>query len=643
MWTFFVLASVFVLVLLYIPGYMMSRVVFASAARALAFSPVVTVALLVAFGITLSPLSVPWFALPLLAVFVSAAAFLLFRKPLVKTGSRTWFSIGLYAVVGVGLTTFVFLGGIDGAASFSILTDTTFHLQCAQAMLQSGHYSVLSASVYPELIVRGEGGFYPAAWHILTAIAAGATAMPITVAHNAVNFVICAFVFPLSAWVLLAFLFRDKEETIIAGAFVCCSFASFPWNFLIAGQYDANLLAFSLMPLPLYLLANIFASGERELPFAGSVILLALSMFSLAASQTNALFAVGVLSIPLIVLYSWKTVQGISGSVPKAVIASVTVMLAIGAIWYGAYSLPFMQDVVQVKREVFAGGLQEMANILTLSFGPTFAPQPVLGCLVIVGALLIMRKERSCLWVVAAYLISCLLCYVCAVVDNPIRQVLCGFWYTGINRIGGIAVLAAIPIAAVALGEAMALLRGFFHSFALTKAACVACAFLLLAGVASNVVLEKMGFSSGLRYVSERIESDYKYANPVSFSQEEREFIEKIKPYVADDLVVNIPSDGSIWLYGTDGTNTMCRWFYSSPSKEYDLFKSSLDEAGYNEEVKLAVKSSGAKYLLYLDETIHIGSFDESEWEGILSVTDETPGFETVLADGNMRLYRITE
>ena len=203
--------------------------------------------------------------------------------------------------------------------------------------------------------------------------------------------------------------------------------------------------------------------------------------------------------------------------------------------------------------------------------------------------------------------------------------------------------MAAIPIAAVALGEAMTLLRGFFRSFALTKAACVACAFLLLAGVVANVVLDKMGTCSGLRYVSERIESDYKYANPVSFSQEEREFIEKIKPYVADDLVVNIPSDGSIWLYGTDGTNTMCRWFYSSPSKEYDLFKSSLDEAGYNEEVKLAVKSSGAKYLLYLDETIQIGSFDESEWEGILSVTDETPGFETVLADGNMRLYRITE
>ena len=110
MWTFFVLASVFVLVLLYIPGYMMSRVVFSSAARALAFSPVVTVALLVAFGITLSPLSVPWFVLPLLAVFVSAVAFLLFRKPLVKTESRTWFSIGLYAVVGGGSDDLCLLG-----------------------------------------------------------------------------------------------------------------------------------------------------------------------------------------------------------------------------------------------------------------------------------------------------------------------------------------------------------------------------------------------------------------------------------------------------------------------------------------------------------------------------------------------------
>jgi hypothetical protein len=28
-------------------------------------------------------------------------------------------------------------------------------------------------------------------------------------------------------------------------------------------------------------------------------------------------------------------------------------------------------------------------------------------------------------------------------------------------------------------------------------------------------------------------------------------------------------------------------------------------------------------------------------FEGISSITDDTPGFETVLSDGNMRLYRI--
>lgn len=29
-------------------------------------------------------------------------------------------------------------------------------------------------------------------------------------------------------------------------------------------------------------------------------------------------------------------------------------------------------------------------------------------------------------------------------------------------------------------------------------------------------------------------------------------------------------------------------------------------------------------------------------WEGLANLTDDTPGFETILADGDMRLYKIT-
>lgn len=35
-------------------------------------------------------------------------------------------------------------------------------------------------------------------------------------------------------------------------------------------------------------------------------------------------------------------------------------------------------------------------------------------------------------------------------------------------------------------------------------------------------------------------------------------------------------------------------------------------------------------------------SKDLSSWEGIMGVSEETAGFELVLSDGDMKLYRIT-
>ena len=105
--------------------------------------------------------------------------------------------------------------------------------------------------------------------------------------------------------------------------------------------------------------------------------------------------------------------------------------------------------------------------------------------------------------------------------------------------------------------------------------------------------------------------------------------------------MVNVPSDGSVWLYATDGINTMCRRFYDSPNAEYDLMKESLCDVSSNAEVRQAVNDVDAKYVLFLDESVHAGKFEDDDWKGILSITDETPGFDLVLSQGTMRLYRI--
>lgn len=75
MWGSFVLAAMFALILLYLPGYLLGRVYFSSSTNSLAFAPVLTIALLVLLGVIAFPLSLSWFVLPSLALLVSIIIF----------------------------------------------------------------------------------------------------------------------------------------------------------------------------------------------------------------------------------------------------------------------------------------------------------------------------------------------------------------------------------------------------------------------------------------------------------------------------------------------------------------------------------------------------------------------------------------
>ena len=67
-----------------------------------------------------------------------------------------------------------------------------------------------------------------------------------------------------------------------------------------------------------------------------------------------------------------------------------------------------------------------------------------------------------------------------------------------------------------------------------------------------------------------------------------------------------------------------------------------------DEQVKTAVRSTGAEYLIQLDQgdtearEPYPFTYDPDDWRGIDAIDDNTDGFEVVLSDGDMRLYRIT-
>ena len=92
---------------------------------------------------------------------------------------------------------------------------------------------------------------------------------------------------------------------------------------------------------------------------------------------------------------------------------------------------------------------------------------------------------------------------------------------------------------------------------------------------------------------------------------------------------------------------------YNSASSENDFsrtIRQRLCDVASDAEVQDAVNKTGAQYLLILDQgdldtedhRRHNVTYNSDQWVGIEAITDDTPGFEPVLSEGDMRLYRIT-
>ena len=123
---------------------------------------------------------------------------------------------------------------------------------------------------------------------------------------------------------------------------------------------------------------------------------------------------------------------------------------------------------------------------------------------------------------------------------------------------------------------------------------------------------------------------------------------------VGDSLVLNCPEDGSFFAYSIGDINT----YFRSPgfTDQDDLtddarcIKNQLYRIDKNNSVRKAVVDVNAQYVMLLDLGGEItadrhtyGYYDPQEWEGFNQITDSTPGFEVVLSEGDMRLYKIVD
>lgn len=682
MWGEFVLAAAFCLFALYLPGYLAARSIVNDRASALAVAPVLPFFFYTCIGLICGFADVPcsWALcfIPLLCIaFVAFLISCLRRRggrvekpsgsfsnvPLI---SRSWFVLAVYCLVGVAISIVFFLVNIGEADSFVQEYDNVSHLSRIQTFLSSGDWSCFGNSFYPDSDPNDpvpSSGFYPAAWHVLVAMTVDAAGVPITVAVNATIFIVIAIVFSSGFFLLLRTIFKGNVRLQLAGSLCVFAFAAFPWKLLVFGPIYPNLVSLCLTPV--VAACFIFSTSKDILPsrrFAGLAGIL-VGFGALMLLQPNTVFTLAVFLAPYCI---WRIYVTVSGSVSPlqtdktrivGIAACCAFAFAAMALWMIAYRLPALQDLVSFDWPAFIGRAQAILNVLLLSFRET-EPQPFLSLLVWTGVVYTIR-HRQYLWISVSFAIMSVMYVSTAATTGELKHILTGFWYTDAFRIGANAAIFAIPLATMGLYTCARLICRAIQRLPLGRdcapvfskaVSCLGCCLIVLGAYCFGPAAQAFGTEYN------EIKGAYSASMENVLSPEEKSFLREVAETVPEgSVIVNEPNDGSAYGYALFDLNLYYRsmngYDSESATRESEVIRLGIDDYSSDPIVRKAVDDIGAAYLLQLDQADwdisnrYLFSYDSegyrSMWAGVDAVDDKTPGFEIILAEDDMRLYKI--
>ena len=328
--------------------------------------------------------------------------------------------------------------------------------------------------------------------------------------------------------------------------------------------------------------------------------------------------------------------------------------------WWSAYSS--LQDAI-----LHALGMDFIG--LSYAGGELVSPQPVLSICVLIGTVWTF-KHKQARWMVSAFMYLSILCIFIITFDAPLKGYLSGFWYTDPFRIAASCVIMAIPLAALGLATlaetTLELLASWrkevTHSQAKTKACTffaawtrplVAAAIIVCAVVLNYVVpmpnlksKEPIPAALAFKQASEKA-----YGDHYILTSEELEFLRRVELTVpAGAVIANLPQDGSLWAYGTNDLHVLWRFpngYDASERPASAILRKRLNRIASDPEVLQTARDLNVQYVLILDNVVDYSNavtstYKPGTFRGITQITDTTPGFEVVLEEGSMRLYKIT-
>ena len=595
----------------------------------------------------------------------------------------------LYVAVGLLTVGLLFLPTLPSASSFVQGWDIVHHLDVTQAMIESQKYSSIHYDFYSTVETAitpwepGSSGFYPSGWNIIVALTTQLVSTTVPIAGNALNFVSAAIVFPLSICSVIAKVLPKHRIALVSGAFVCLAFFVFPWSLLIYGPIFPNTVAFCVMPSIWWIFMQMTRSKTPKHDLIWLIVIFVLGLITLFILHPSTIFSSIVVLLPWsfarigeskrrVVLFG-KQIKPVTLAYVFFIFALVIwsvfyyVLIVRGValnFWWSAYSS--LQDAI-----LHALGMDFIGQ--SYAGGELVSPQPILSICVLVGAVWTF-KHKQARWMVSAFMYLSILCIFIITFDVPLKGYLSGFWYTDPFRIAASCVIMAIPLAALGLATLAGAALETFASWrekatqhqiqTQTKAqACVFCnvwAKPLIVGavIACVVVLNYVVPMPNLKseepipaVTAFKQASEKAYGDHYILTSEELEFLRRVELTVpAGAVIANLPQDGSLWAYGTNDLHVLWRFpngYDASERPASAILRKRLNRIANDPEVLQTVRDLNVQYVLILNNVVDYSNavtstYKPGTFRGITQITDTTPGFEVVLEEGSMRLYKIT-
>lgn len=674
MWAEFALACAVLCALLFVPGALALRGAGARADVALGSAPLISLAAYGAVAVVLGCVGVVA-STALVALPVLAASLVAWglgrgcsRRPFGRAQRRRLLVLGAYVLLGCAATVVVLVSNLGTPDSFFQAWDNVAHFNLVRSMHDSGVWSTLETTYYPGATAASnpfdvQPHFYPAGWHLLAAMLMDVLdGLSVTAAANVVNAVTCGAVFPAGCCLMLSRALGRCPRAVALGSVVCLAFPSFPWNLIVRWTLYPNLLSLAMLPAEIAAFMGLVARHAPRRERASSAVALVVGGCSLVLAQPNTVFSAAVFLAPWCACRVWEWQRDRGGSRRRAGLWTLAFLALVAALWVGACLVPQLQGVVGYYWDPILDMESALNGVTDLSFGGG-EDRRALEVLVGVGLVVCLARART-RWLAAPFLFCCVGFVIAATgPDEPVKHLLTGFWYTDPYRIAAMAAIFGVPIAAVGLdGTSDALLRlgrVAWRSMPPRAAGALAgtvFALLLFApAVLVRVGWEHLVWEDDYALLATQVAERSDASRRTGYDAEKIAFVERVLELIGpDELVLNLPYDGSVYAYGVSGLNVYWRYMAGYDEKSESelpgsrLLRRELDGAvdGERADVLSVLEETGAEYLLVLtrDQEEMAESYvpyRPRDWRGVQPLGDDTPGLEVVLAEGDMRLYRI--